>query len=291
VVVGKCYGRIKAMFNFAGERVKDAGPSTPVEIIGLDDVPEAGDRLTVYLDEREAKSKAEELKEKARMEEMERRKPRASLAELQRRLQEGERKELNLIIKADVQGSVEAVRGLIEKIEHAEVTIKVLHSGVGTITESDVLLASAADAIIVGFNTRPEPQAKERAEREGVEIRTYKVIYDLVDDIEKAIRGLLEPKYEEQELGRAVVRAVFQLKRAGTVAGCYVKDGKVVRGARCRVLRDGKVIAEGTIASLRHLKEDVREIQAGYECGLTVSDFTGYEEGDEIQVFELVQVG
>lgn len=291
VVVGKCYGKIKAMFNFAGEKVKDAGPSMPVEIIGLDDVPEAGDRVTVYLDEKEAKSKAEQLKERARLEEMERRKPRASLAELQRRLQEGERKELNLIIKADVQGSVEAVRGLIERIEHPEVTIGILHSGVGTITESDVLLASAANAIIVGFNTRPESQAKERAEREGVEIRTYKVIYDVVEDIRKAVHGLLEPKYEEQELGRAVVRAIFQLKRAGTVAGCYVQEGKVVRGARCRVLRDGEVVAEGTIASLKHLKEDVREIQAGYECGLTVSDFTEFQEGDELQVFEQIQVG
>lgn len=289
-LVGNAYGRIKAMFDFSGQRIKDAGPSTPVEILGLDQVPMAGDRLSVYLDERTAREKAFELRERIREEGFSDHPTRISLADLRERLDAGETKELRIVVKGDVQGSVEAVKGLLERIENEEVEVRVLHSGVGTVTESDVMLAKASNAIVVAFNTKPEPRAKEEAQRQGVEIRSYNIIYELIEDIEKAVMGMLAPKFEEQYMGTVEIRAVFKLSKTGAVAGCYVTDGKVQRNAKCRVRRGGEVVYEGRIASLKHFKEDVREIAAGYECGIQFENWTAYQEGDEIEVFEVVQV-
>ncbi|MCH8274124.1 MAG: translation initiation factor IF-2 [Armatimonadetes bacterium] len=290
VLVGHSWGKIKAMFDYAGERIKDAGPAIPAEITGLDQVPEAGDRLSVFLDEKQLRERAAHLRAEERERLLEGRGTRVSLADLQRRLEEGETKELRIIVKADVRGSVEAVRGLIEAIENAEIQVKVLHSAVGTVNDNDVLLASASGAMIVAFNTKTETQAKEQAGQQRVEIRHYKVIYELIEDIEQAVIGMLEPKYEERYLGRAEVRAAFKLTKVGHVAGCYVSDGKIVRGAKCRVRRDGEIVHEGQIASLKHIKEDMKEVQAGYECGIQFENWTGFKESDEIEAFESVQV-
>ncbi len=291
VVVGQTWGRVKAMFDFNGKPIKDAGPSTPVEILGLDAVPSAGDRMKVFLDEREARETVEEQRGLERQKMLDSTGAKISLEMLQKKLQGGEVKELRLVIKGDVQGSVEAVVGLVQKIENPEVDVKVIHTGVGPITENDILLASASGGIVVGFNVKVEPGAKTEAERQRVEIRLYKVIYELIEDIEKAVKGMLEPKYEEQELGTVEIRAVFKLTKAGHVAGCYVKDGKVTRGNLCRVIRNGEVIYQGKIDSLKHLKEDVREVAAGYECGVQFDNFKEYQVGDIIQVYDMVRVG
>lgn len=290
VLAGQAVGKIKAMFDFQGKPLKDAGPSTPVEILGLDQVPGAGDTIKVFLDEREARAEAEALREKARKEALGEGTARVTLETLKQRLEEGETKELRIIVKADVQGSVEAVKGLIEKIEVPEVDVKVLHSGVGSVTETDILLASASGAIVVGFNTKIEPTAKQAAERQRVQVRLYRVIYELIEDIERAVKGMLEPKFEEQYLGTVEIRVVFKLTKQGYVAGCYVTDGKVVRGARCRVRRDDEVVYEGRIESLKHIKEDVREMAAGFECGIQFENWSGFKEGDKIEVYEMVQV-
>jgi translation initiation factor IF-2 len=199
-------------------------------------------------------------------------------------------KDLNLIVKADVQGSVEAVRGMLEKLEHPEVNVRILHTGVGAITESDILLASAARAIVIGFNVKPEGNAKYEAERQKVETRTYKIIYELVEDIEKAVKGMLEPKFEEEYLGTVEVRAVFKLTKAGIVAGCHVTEGKVVRGANCRVKRDKEFVYTGKISSLRNVKEDVREMAAGQDCGVRFEGWTEFKAGDVIEAFQMIQV-
>lgn len=291
VLVGKYCGRIKAMYDFQGKQIKDAGPSTPVEILGLDGVPQAGDRIVVYLDEKAAREKAEELRAQERLKAIEKTGVKVSLEALSERLRAGEVKELRMVVKADVQGSLEAVLGLLQKMEHPEVEVKILHSGVGSITENDILLASAAGGIVVGFNVKVEPNAKTEAQRQGVEIRIYRVIYELIEDIEKAIKGMLEPVYEEQPLGKVEIRKVFQLTKAGKVAGCYVKEGKVLRGSLCRVRRgEEEIVYEGKIASLKHLKEDVREVLAGYECGMQFEGWEDFQEGDIVEVYEKVQV-
>jgi translation initiation factor IF-2 len=210
---------------------------------------------------------------------------------LQRRLAEETSKELRIIIKGDVQGSVEAVKGLLDKIDNEEVDVRVLHSGVGTIGESDIMLAKASEAIVVGFNTRVEPKAKEEAARQHVEVRQYNIIYELIEDIEKAVVGMLEPKFEEQYMGTVEVRAVFKLTKQGYVAGCYVTDGKVVRNAQCRVKRGEDMVYEGKIDSLKHIKEDVREMAAGFECGIQFVGWTDFKEGDIIEAYEVVRVG
>lgn len=290
VVVGLTYGRIRAMFDFAGKEVKDAGPSTPVEILGLDEVPNAGDRLSVYLDEKQAKAKVEELREHARAEELGSSSQHLTLADIKRALEQGETRELRIIVKADVQGSVEAVRGLIEKSENEEVEVKVLHSGVGNINLNDINLAEAADAIVVGFNVGIEGQAKKEAQRLKIEVRTYRVIYELIEEIEKAVKGMLEPVFEEQYQGTVEIRAVFNLTKSGKVAGCHCTDGKITRNSKVRVRRDGEVVFEGQVASLKHLKEDVREVTAGFDCGIQFAGWSDFQEGDVIEAYEVVQV-
>jgi len=290
VLVGNAFGKVKAMFDFAGKPIKDAGPSVPVEILGLDKVPMAGDRLSVFLDEKVARAKAEEMRDEERADIIGDRHARVSLSDLQDRLAAGESKELKIIIRGDVQGSVEAVKGLLDKIDNEEVDVRVLHFGVGTVGESDVMLAKASSAIVVAFNTKIEPKAKEEAARQKVEIRSYNIIYDLIEDIEKAVIGMLEPKFEEQYLGTVEIRVLFKLSKQGAVAGSYVTDGKVLRGAKCRVKREGEIVYEGRIASLKHFKEDVREMAAGFECGLQFEGWNAYKQGDLVEAYEVVQV-
>ncbi|HRJ26708.1 MAG TPA: translation initiation factor IF-2 [Fimbriimonadaceae bacterium] len=290
LIVGSTYGKVKAMMDYRGERIKEAGPSTPVEVLGLTDVPNAGDRVAFAADEREARTTAESRASADREKAFAPSKRKVSLGDLRKSLDSGEMKTLNLIVKADVQGSVEAVRGMLEKVENEEVTVKVIHSGVGTITESDILLASAADAICVGFNTRVEPTAKSEAERSKVEIRTYSIIYELIEDIEAAIKGMLAPKFVEEYLGTVEIRMVFNLTKYGLVAGCHVTDGKVQRNCNVRIKRDNEVVWEGKVGSLKNVKQDVREMIAGQDCGIQFDGFTAFKEGDVIEAFEMVQI-
>ncbi|HWA84322.1 MAG TPA: translation initiation factor IF-2 [Fimbriimonadaceae bacterium] len=290
IVVGQTFGRIKAMTDYTGERLPEAGPSTPVEILGLSDVPAAGDRVEWAQDERSAREIAEVRAKTAHAKSLEAPSRGMTLSELRKRLETEELRELNLVIKADVQGSVEAVRGMLEKVKNEEVEAKIILSGVGTITESDILLASAANAIVVGFNVKPEPGAKREAERRKVEIRTYTIIYELIEDIEAAVKGMLEPKFEESHLGSVDIRIRFQFGRKGVIAGCYVTEGKVTRNAKCRVRRGRDVVYEGQIASLKHLKDDVREVTMGMECGITFEGWEDFAEGDTIEAFEMIQI-
>lgn len=290
VTVGRTYGKIKAMTDYAGERVKSAGPSQPVEILGLNDVPGAGDPVVYARDEREARDLAEtrEDAEKARLNSGPKKK--LSLRDLRKHLEASDVKDLNLIIKADVQGSVEAVRGLVEKIENEEVNVKILHAGVGSITESDILLASTANAICVGFNVKPEVNAKSEASRQKVEIRTYTIIYELIEDIEAAVKGMLEPKFEEEYHGTVEVRAVFKLTKAGKVAGSHVTDGKILRNDKVRVTRGGELVYSGSIESLRNVKQDVREMIAGQDCGLRFVNWDEFKDGDIVEAYDMVQI-
>ncbi len=290
IVVGQTYGKIRAMTDHLGERLKEAGPSTPVEILGLSDVPMAGDKVEPASDEREARGIAEERAMIAREKSLAGPIKRITLRDLRAQLNSGETKTLNLVVKADVQGSVEAVRGLLEKVQNEEVDVKVIHSAVGPISDSDILLASAADAIVVGFNTKPEANAKVQAERAKVEIRTYSIIYELIEDIEAAVKGMLAPKFEEQYLGTVEIRVVFNLTKVGKVAGCHVTDGKVLRGAMCRVKRDREIAWEGKIDSLKNVKQDVREMIAGQDCGIQFDGWIDFKEGDVIEAYELIQV-
>ena len=290
LLVGHTYGRIKAMTDYRGEKISEAGPSTPVEVLGLSDVPGAGDTIEVVSDEKTARERATNRVSDDRQKNMVVKSRGMTLSELRKKLDTEELKELNLIIKADVQGSVEAVKGMLEQVANDEVEAKVILSGVGSITESDILLASAANAIVVGFNVRPEPGAKREAERRKVEIRTYTIIYELIEDIEAAVKGMLEPKFEEQYLGRVEIRVRFELSKKGIVAGSYVVDGKVIRNAECRVTRDRTLVYTGKVASLKHLRDDVREVTTGMECGLTFDNWNDFKEGDVVEAFEMVQV-
>jgi len=290
LVVGSTYGRIKAMTDYNGEKIAEAGPSTPVEILGLSDVPQAGDRIEFAEDERSAREVASNRVDDDRAKNLVVKSRGMTLSELRKKLDEEELKELNLVIKADVQGSVEAVRGMLEKVKNDEVETKIILSGVGSITESDILLASAANAIVVGFNVKPEGKARYEAERRKVEIRTYTIIYELIEDIEAAVKGMLEPKFAEQELGEVEIRIRFQFGRKGVIAGCYVTEGKVTRNALCRVYRDRELVYTGKIGSLKHLKDDVREVTLGMECGITFDDWEGFKEGDKIEAYEMVQI-
>ena len=288
LVAGLHWGKVRAMIDEHGQRLKEAGPSTPVEVLGLSDVPLAGEPFFVVENEKKAREISEERKEKAKQALQE--KPRLSLEELMKKLAEGEAKELRIVLKADVQGSLEAVKEAIEKLSTDEVKVNVLHSGVGAITETDVMLAQASGAIIIGFNVRPDSKAKRLAEQEKVEIRTYRVIYDLLDDVKKAMAGMLEPEYEEVVLGRAEVRQVFNVPKVGRVAGCYVLEGKITRNANVRVLRDGVIVYEGKLSSLKRFKDDVREVAAGYECGMAIEGFQDIKEGDIIEAYEVREV-
>lgn len=289
VVAGAVAGKVRAMSDASGRRLKEAGPSTPVEVIGLDDVPEAGDELVALEDERLAREIAAKKQEEKRAAELSRTAP-ITLDGLFERIKQGEVKDFNLIIKADVQGSVEAVRQALLRLSTDEVQVKVIHEGVGGITESDVLLAAASNAVIIGFNVRPDAIASRIAERERIDIRTYRVIYDAIDDIKAAMEGLLEPEYVEEVLGRATVRATFKVPNVGVVAGCYVDSGRIVRNAQVRLLRNNVVIHEGKISSLKRFKDDVREVVQGYECGIGIERFNDIKEGDEIEAFVVKEV-
>lgn len=291
ILAGTAYGRIKAMTDYTGARIESAGPSAPVEVLGLSDVPLAGESATVSNDERAARTEADSRTNTQRQKDYGRHKLRGmSLADLRSKLNDEELKDLNLVVKADVQGSVEAVKGLLEKVENEEVTVRVIHSGVGTITESDILLASAANAICVGFNVRPEPGAKKEAERHKVEIRTYTIIYELIEDIEAAVKGMLAPKFQEEYQGTVEVRIRFQFGKKGIIAGCYVTDGRVTRNSLCRVKRGNDTVFQGKVSSLKHFRDDVREMTVGQECGITFDNWEGFAEGDVIEAYEMIQV-
>jgi translation initiation factor IF-2 len=291
IVAGDAWGKVRALYDYKGERVKDAGPGTPIEILGFDKPPAAGELARVVENEREARRVAGVRAQRLRAEQLARRtKKGVSLDELFTRLEEGAVQDLNIIVKADVQGSVEAVVGELAKIRHPEVRVNVIHTAIGGITESDVNLASASGAVIAGFNVRPNAEARALAEREGVDVRTYRVIYQLTEDIQQALVGMLSPEKIEETIGEAEVRALFRSSRLGVIAGCYVTTGLIRRSARIRVVRDGTVVYETTIASLRRVKEDVREVQAGFECGILLDGFNDVKEGDVLEAFETREV-
>lgn len=284
IIAGTAVGRVRTMRNDKGEEIKSAGPSTPVEITGLSEVPDAGDAFNVVADERLARELAEQRKQQAK-EEIFGQYQKVTLENLFSQITEGERKELPIIVKADVQGSVEAVKQSLEKISNDEVRVKVIHGAVGAVSEGDVMLAAASNAIIVGFNVRPDPIAKESAERDGVDIRLYRIIYDAIEEIEDAMKGMLAPKFREVETARVEVRQVYKISNVGQVAGCYVLSGKVGRNNEIRVVRDGIVIAEDKMSSLRRFKDDVKEVAEGYECGITLENFSDIKEGDILEAF------
>ena len=289
VVAGNAYGRIRAMISSRGERVKNAPPSTPVEIIGFGGVPEAGDEFMAVADEKLARQVVEERAAKARAS-MVKNSSASTLEELYSKLEQGEVKDLNIIIKADVQGSVEAVKQSLEKLSNAEVRVRTIHSGVGAITENDVMLAGIDGAIIIGFNVRPDAKAREAANRDGIDIRYYRVIYQAIEDMEKAMKGLLTPEFRENVIGHAEVRNVFKITGVGMVAGSYVTDGKLQRNAQVRLLRDNVVVYEGKLSSLQRFKDAVKEVADGYECGVCLENYTDIKEGDIIECFIMEEI-
>ncbi|WP_294371501.1 translation initiation factor IF-2 [uncultured Clostridium sp.] len=284
ILVGSTYGRIRAMFDDTGKKIKSAGPSIPVEVLGLSEVPEAGDRFNQVKDEKTARNMAESRKEKLKAESL-MANHRVSLEDLYNQIQEGKVKELAIIVKADVQGSVEAIKQSLEKLSTDDVKVRVIHGGVGAITETDVTLATASNAIVIGFNVRPDNNASAQADKEGVDIKTYRIIYDAIEDIKSAMIGMLEPEYREVVLGTAEVRETYKISNVGTIAGCYVKDGKLKRNSEVRVIRDGIVIFESMLSSLKRFKDDAKEVAAGYECGLSIDKFNDVKEGDIIECF------
>ena len=286
IIVGTTYGRIRAMFDDEGKAIKSAGPSIPVEILGLSEVPAAGDRFVVVKDEKTARQMAETRKDKIRVDKFNA-SHRVSLEDLYNQIKEGKVKELAVIVKADVQGSVEAIRASLEKLSTDDVKVRVIHGAVGAITETDITLASASNAVVIGFNVRPDNNAIIAAEKETVEVKTYRIIYDAIEDIKSAMIGMLEPEYKEVILGRTEIRQVYKISNVGTIAGCYVLDGKLTRNADVRVLRDNIVIFESKLASLKRFKDDVKEVNAGYECGLSVEKFNDIKEGDILEAFKM----
>ena len=290
IIAGTAVGRVRAMVDYRGRPVKTAGPSVPVEITGMAEVPGAGDDFYAVADERMARELAEQRKQEKKDAAAAPAAKKVSLDDLFSQIQVGEVKELKVIVKADVQGSAEAVRQNLEKLSNDEVRVRVIHSGVGAINESDVMLASTSNAIIVGFSVRPDNVARNMIERDKVDVRLYRVIYDCIEEIESAMKGLLAPKFKEVELGRVEVREVYKITGAGVIAGCYVKEGKVVRSAQIRLVRDGVVIHEGTIASLRRFKDDVKEVATNFECGIGLEKFSDIKVGDIVEVFQMEQV-
>lgn len=288
-VAGNSFGRVRAMVNDKGRRLKEAGPSTPVEITGLTEVPQAGDPFMVFEDERKARSIAEKRAVTQRQSDLGAN-TRVTLDDLFRHIKEGEIKDLNVIIKADVQGSVEALKGSLEKIEVEGVRVKIIHSGAGAITESDVILAAASNAIIIGFNVRPDSQTKTTAEQEKVDIRLHRVIYNAIEEIEQAMKGMLDPIYKESVIGHAEVRNTFKISKVGTIAGCMVTQGKISRNAEARLIRDGIVIFEGKIDSLKRFKDDAKDVAQGYECGITLDNYNDLKEGDIVEAFVMETV-
>ena len=289
IVVGTSFGRVRAMVSDIGRRVKVAGPSTPVEITGLNEVPQAGDRFMAFADEKKARqigeSRAQEALVAQRGE-----KSKFSLEDLFQQIQEGDVKEINLIVKADVQGSVEAMAASLRKIDVEGVKVKIIHTGVGAITESDIILASASNAIVIGFNVRPDVNAKRTAELEKVDIRLHRIIYKVIEEIESAMQGMLDPEFEEKVIGQAEVRQTFKVTKVGTIAGCYVIDGKITRDSGVRIIRDGVVVFEGELDTLKRFKDDVKEVAQNYECGITIERYNDLKEGDIIEAYVMEEV-
>ncbi len=290
IAAGSAHGRVRAMMDDKGRRVKEAGPSQPVEILGLNDVPNAGEVFVGCDSEKEARNFAETFIAQNKVKLLEETKSKMSLDDLFNQIKEGNLKELNIVVKADVQGSVEALKQSLLKLSNEEVVVKVIHGGVGAINESDVILASASNAIIIGFNVRPDATAKDIAEREGVDLRLYRVIYDAIEDVEAAMKGMLDPVFEEKVLGHAEVRQTFKASGVGTIAGAYVQDGIFERNCTTRLIRDGIVIHEGPLASLKRFKDDVKEVRAGYECGFVFENYNDVKEGDQVEAFKMVEI-
>lgn len=290
IACGSCYGKVRAMIDDKGRRVKEAGPSTPVEILGLSGVPNAGEVFVSTSSDKEARSFAETFISEGKEKLLEETRAKMSLDDLFSQIQSGNVKELDLIVKADVQGSVEAVKQSLEKLSNEEVVVKIIHGGVGAINESDVILASASNAIIIGFNVRPDVTAKATAEREGVDVRLYKVIYNAIEDVEAAMKGMLDPIFEEKILGHAEVRQIFKASGIGNIAGSYILDGTFERGCKVRLMREGKQIFDGDLASLKRFKDDVKEVRSGYECGLVLDGFNDIQEFDQIEAYKMVEV-
>ena len=290
IAAGSAYGKVRAMMDDQGRRVKEAGPSMPVEILGLNDVPNAGEVFVGCKNDKDARSFAETVISQNKIKKLEETKSKMSLDDLFNQIQEGNLKELGIVVKADVQGSVEAIKQSLVKLSNEEVVVKIIHGGVGAINESDVTLAAASNAIIIGFNVRPDATAKETAEREGVDVRLYRVIYNAIEDVEAAMKGMLEPVFEEKVLGHAEVRQTFKASGVGTIAGSYVLDGTFERDCQARIVRDGVVIYDGKLASLKRFKDDVKEVKAGYECGFVFERFNDVKEGDQVEAFKMVEV-
>ena len=290
IAAGSAYGKVRAMMDDQGRRVKEAGPSMPVEILGLNDVPNAGEVFVGCKNDKDARNFAETFISQNKIKKLEETKSKMSLDDLFNQIQEGNLKELGIVVKADVQGSVEAIKQSLVKLSNEEVVVKIIHGGVGAINESDVTLAAASNAIIIGFNVRPDVTAKETAEREGVDVRLYRVIYNAIEDVEAAMKGMLEPVFEEKVLGHAEVRQTFKASGVGTIAGSYVLDGTFERDCQARIVRDGVVIYDGKLASLKRFKDDVKEVKAGYECGFVFERFNDVKEGDQVEAFKMVEV-
>ena len=290
IAAGACSGKVRAMIDDKGRKVKEAGPSTPVEILGLNDVPNAGEILVVTENDKEAKHFAATFVSENKNRLLEETKSKMSLDDLFSQIQAGNLKELPIIVKADVQGSVEAVKQSLVKLSNDEVVVKVIHGGVGAINESDVSLASASNAIIIGFNVRPDATAKSIAEQEGVDLRLYKVIYQAIEDVESAMKGMLDPVYEEKVIGHAEIRQIFKASGIGNIAGSYVTDGVFQRNCKVRISREGEQIYEGELASLKRFKDDVKEVKAGYECGLVFEGFNDIKEEDQVEAYIMVEV-
>ena len=290
ISAGACHGKVRAMIDDKGRRAKEAGPSTPVEILGLSDVPNAGEVFLAHENDKEARTYAETFIAQNKEKKLEETKAKMSLDDLFSQIQEGNLKELDLIIKADVQGSVEAVKQSLLKLTNEEVVVKCIHGGVGAINESDVTLAATSNAIIIGFNVRPDATAKATAEREGVDIRLYKVIYQAIEDIEAAMKGMLDPVFEEKVIGHAEVRQIFKASAVGNIAGAYVLDGEFKRDCKVRITRDGDQIYEGSLASLKRFKDDVKEVRSGFECGFVFDGFDQIQEGDIVEAYIMVEV-
>lgn len=289
IVVGSTFGRVRAMVNDMGRRVKTAPPSTPVEITGLHEVPSAGDRFIVFEDEKKARQVGE-VRAQKHIEEQRTERNKVSLEDLFEHIKQGEMKEINLIVKADVHGSAEAMSASLQKIDVEGVKVKIIHTGVGAITESDVILASASNAIIIGFNVRPDVNAKKTADVENVDIRLHRIIYKAIEEIEAAMKGMLDPEFEEKVIGQVEIRNTFKVSKVGTIAGCYVTDGKITRDAGIRLVRDGVVIFEGEVDTLKRFKDDAKEVNQGYECGMTIKNFNDIKEGDIIEAYVMEEI-
>ncbi|KKK35316.1 translation initiation factor IF-2 [Salinicoccus sediminis] len=289
IVVGNTFGKVRAMVDDTGSRIQEAGPSTPVEITGLNDVPLAGDRFVVFTDDKKARSIGEARSEQQVVKDREQTQ-KVSIDNLFEQMKEGEMKDLNLIIKGDVQGSVEALSASLMKIDVEGINVRIIHTGVGAINESDVTLASASSAIIIGFNVRPDVNAKKAADREKVDLRLHSIIYKVIEEIESAMKGMLDPEYEEKVIGNVEVRQTFKVSKVGTIAGAYVTDGKITRDSSVRVIREGIVIYEGELDTLKRFKDDAKEVAAGYECGITIKKFNDLKEGDQIEPYIMVEI-